>query len=223
MEEKQAERLADFLTNLHDANKNRIQTKQALAKYVSIMESPMSKRVCSINYSRDIKSILKGKLLSFFRAPTGRTAILLAQVDEKHEWVKLIRFVAKKGGDFNAETISLTGKAVQGFNGFGYRYEHPEDAGDEHNYFHIQPISEASGGELIPGLPNWFPYRFPTFYMNASNSYELSIYAISSICGWKDLQRFQNIAQDDCWLLNHLISKGREAFAREASAQELQQ
>lgn len=214
MDENRAGRLSEFLTNLHFSNKDKIQSKQALAKYSNIAESPRAKAVCSINYSTKNRSTLKGELFRFFLQPSGRTPVLIIQMDEKHDWLRLIRFVSKGDQDFNAETISLTGKGVSGFNGFGYRYEHPEDEGDEHNFFHIQPILETDAAEVIPGIPQWLPYRFPTFYMHANDSYELGVYAISSLCGWRDLVKYQATAYEDCWLLNHLISKGREAAGR---------
>jgi hypothetical protein len=217
MDESRAERLAEFLTNLHFANKDKIQSKHALAKYQTIMESARAKSMCEINYSRDIRSTLKGNLTRFFRRSSGRTAVLILQVDEKHDWIRLVRFVAKDVNNFNAETISLTGKG-DGFNGFGYRYEHPEDEGDEHNFFHVQPIVTTDANEAIPGAPTWLPYRFPTFYMHANDSYELGVYAISSLCSWRELLRYQSTAYEDCWLLNHLISKGREASLKRRPA-----
>lgn len=217
MDENRAQRLADFLTNLHFANTNKIQSKQALSKYQAIQESRRSKGLCDINYSSDIRSTLKGNLLKFFLQPNERSAVLILSVDEKYDWIRLIRFVARGGNNFNAETISLTGKGVPGYNGFGYRYEHPEDEGDQHNFFHIQPIVTTDAGEVIPGAPEWLSHRFPTFYMHAGDSYELGIYAISSLCSWHDLLRYQFTAYEDCWLLNHLITKGQEA-KRRASA-----
>ncbi|WP_124205425.1 hypothetical protein [Pseudomonas aeruginosa] len=211
MDDKRAGRLADFLANLHDNGRKKIQGKQALAKYQGLMQSPAPNRHCAINYTRDNKASLRDHLFRFFKEPAGNTSVVLVHVDDKRDWVRFIRFVSKGGGDFNAETISLTGKGVEGFNGFGYRYEHPEAEGDEHNYFHVQPISETCLNEKIPGLPAWFSFRFPTFYMRAENSYELSIYAISSLCSWKELRTYQTTAHDDCWLLNHLIRQGAEA------------
>ncbi|NMZ29608.1 hypothetical protein HBO40_18365 [Pseudomonas protegens] len=215
MEEKRIKSLAEFFANMHISNKDKIQSKPALEKYTKIMNSPTSKRLCEINYSNENKATLIRNLGNFFRAPGDKSAMLLLEVDEKHDWIKLIRFVAKGAENLNAETISLSGKGVQGFNGFGFRYEHPEDKGDEHNFFHVQPISETVDGAKIPGIPNWFSHRFPTFYMHADDSFELVIYAISSLCGWRVLQKYQQSAHDDCWLLKHLISKGSEAWARD--------
>ncbi|MHA6193868.1 hypothetical protein ACX3YG_05790 [Pseudomonas wadenswilerensis] len=214
MDEKRAKKLADFLTNLHVSNSNKIQRMSSLTKFHAIKESPKGKLTCAINYSSQIESILKGNLLRFFRNPKDCSAVLILGVDHKHDWIRLIRFVAKGGEDFNAETISLTGKGAREYNGFGYRYEHPEDKGDEHNFFHIQPIVETATGEPIPGAPNWLTHRFPTFYMKANDSYELGIYAISSVCSWNDLVDFHSVAHEDSWLLNHLVTRGREAKSR---------
>jgi hypothetical protein len=212
MEEKQIISLADFLVNLHFRNKDIIQGRPALVKYSQIAESPKSKNYCDINYSSDQRVSLKTKLLSFFRRPTAFSAMLLVHVDDRHDWIRLVRFVAKADGSVNAETIALSGKDVEKFNGFGYRYEHPEDAGDEHNFFHIQPIVTVSTGERIPGIPAWCSDKFPTFYMRADNSYELIIYALSSLCGWRQLELYQRTAREDCWLLKHLIAQGRAAL-----------
>ncbi|UQS13315.1 hypothetical protein [Pseudomonas sp. HS6] len=217
MDENRAKKFADFLTNLHIANSKKIQAKQALRKFQAIQESPRGRNACAINYSSDVASILKGNLVKFLSQPRGCSAVLVLSVDEKHDWIRLIRFVARGGDEFNAETISLTGKGVPGYNGFGYRYEHPEDEGDEHNFFHVQPIVTTSAGESIPGAPEWLSHRFPTFYMQAENSYELGIYAVSSVCSWNDLQKYQSASYEDCWLLSHLISKGRDAKARNAT------
>ncbi|MGR1216557.1 hypothetical protein ACUYGA_06775 [Metapseudomonas otitidis] len=216
MDDQRAGRLADFLANLHDSGRNRIQSKQSLAKYVGLMQSPTSINKCVINYSKDSKKVLRDSLCRFFKDPRGQTPIVLVHVDDRRDWIRLIRFVARGRGEFNAETISLTGKDVPGFNGFGYRYEHPEDEGDEHNYFHVQPISETCLNEKIPGIPTWLSFRFPTFFMKADNSYELGIYAISSLCGWKELRTYQSSAHDDCWLLRHLIDQGTQANLRNA-------
>ncbi|MDY2564054.1 hypothetical protein SON66_12345 [Pseudomonas syringae] len=218
MDDARSQRLAEFLTNLHFSNADKIQSKRSLAKYLNLKESKRGKSVCDINYSSDIKSTVKGNLDRFFRQPTARSAVLILHVDEKYDWIRLIRFVARGNNDFNAETIFLTGKYGEGYNGFGYRYEHPEDEGNEHNFFHVQPIVVTAADEVIPGAPEWLSHRFPSFYMRAEDSYELGIYAISSMCSWRDLKRYQSMAYEDCWLLKHLISKGQEALQREGQA-----
>jgi hypothetical protein len=218
MDEKRAKKLADFLTNLHFSNASKIQSMGVLAKFHDIKDSHKGRQLCAINYSSQIESILKGNLIKFFRNPRDCSAVLILGVDHKHDWIRLIRFVAIGGDEFNAETISLTGGQAGGYNGFGYRYEHPEEKGDEHNFFHVQPIVETSAGEPIPGAPAWLTHRFPTFYMRAEDSYELGIYAISSLCSWNDLVGFHSAAHEDSWLINHLVSKGREAKARTKAA-----
>jgi len=212
MEERQITSLAEFLVNLHFRNKDVIQGRPALVKYSKIAESPRSRNYCDINYSSDQKTNLKTKLLNFFRNPAASSAMLLVHVDDRHDWIKLVRFVGRRDGGVNAETIALSGKDVDKFNGFGYRYEHPEEAGDEHNFFHVQPIVKVSTGEKIPGIPAWYSDKFPTFYMRADNSYELIIYALSSLCSWRQLEVYQRVARDDCWLLRHLIAQGRAAL-----------
>lgn len=212
MEERQITSLAEFLVNLHFRNKDVIQGRPALVKYSQIAESPKSKIYCDINYSSDQKASLKSKLLGFFRRPIGLSAMLLVHVDDKRDWIRLVRFVGKEDGSVNAETIALSGKDAEKFNGFGYRYEHPEDAGDEHNFFHIQPIVKVSTGERIPGIPMWYSDKFPTFYMHADNSYELIIYTLSSTCSWRQLEQYQRAAREDCWLLKHLIAQGKAAL-----------
>jgi hypothetical protein len=214
MDDKRAGRLADFLSNLHDSGRKKIQGKPALSKYAKLVQSPTSLVLCPINYSKENKAVVRSKLYQFFKSPQGTTPVLLVQVDDKRDWIKLIRFVGIGNGEFNAETISLTGKDVKGYNGFGYRYEHPEKAGDDHCFFHVQPISVTCLDERIPGLPDWLSFRFPTFYMQAGNSYELGIYALSSLCSWKDLRSYQSTAYEDCWLLDHLIKQGKGALER---------
>ncbi|UMZ11907.1 hypothetical protein I9018_31330 [Pseudomonas sp. MPFS] len=215
MDEARAQRLTDFLTNLHFSNVDKIQAKPALIKFQNIKQSTTSKAFCEINYSSDIKPKLKGNLLKFFCQPTASSAILVLHVDDKHDWIRLIRFIARGDKKFNAETIFLTGKYGQGYSGFGYRYEHPEDAGDEHNFFHVQPIVRTAANEEIPGAPQWLSHRFPTFYMKAEDSYELGVYAISSMCSWHDLTRYAPRYYEDCWLLKHLILQGQEAQKKE--------
>lgn len=219
MDGKRADNFAGFLVNLHDKNRKIIQSKNLLSRYTNLMAgSPRAKSECEINYSSENLVSLRGKLKSFFMASHGATPVLIANFDEKREWIRLIRFVAKDPHNFNAETISLTCRGGSSFNGFGYRYEHPENEGDEHNFFHVQPIVKTSVSENIPGAPQWLPVHFPTFYMHAENSYELSIYALSSLCGWRSLKQYQASSRDDCWLLDHLISKGTQALKRNQHA-----
>lgn len=216
MDEVRAQRLTEFLTNLHFANVDKIQAKPALIKFQNIKQSARGATFCDINYSSAIKPKLKGDLLKFFCQPTSNSAVLVLHVDDKYDWIRLIRFVARGDKQFNAETISLTGKFGAGYSGFGYRYEHPEDAGDEHNFFHVQPIVKTAADEAIPGAPEWLSHRFPTFYMKAEDSYELGIYAISSMCSWRELTRYPPRYYEDCWLLKHLILQGQDAQQKEA-------
>jgi len=214
MDDKRATSFASYLSNLHDSNRKLIQSKRLLGHYCRLMEGA-SRPIgdCKIAYAKEAAVPLQLKLKSFFLAPVGSTPVLIANFDEKREWIRLIRFVARDSESFNAETMSLTCRGGEKFNGFGYRYEHPEIAGDEHNFFHIQPITITSAAEQIPGAPTWLPVHFPTFYMHAENSYELSIYALSSLCGWKELRQYQLTSRDNCWLLTHLVTRGAQALA----------
>lgn len=219
MDDKRAASFSSYLSDLHDSNRKIIQSKKILDRYCTLMAgAPRAPADCKINYAKEAAASLRVKLKSFFLAPTGSTPVLIANVDEKREWIRLIRFVARNASEFNAETMSLTCRGTERFNGFGFRYEHPEIKGDEHNFFHIQPIRVTSASEIIPGAPSWLPDHFPTFYMRAENSYELSIYALSSLCGWRALKQYQSTSRDSCWLLQHLVRQGTAALdAAEAS------
>ncbi|HHN3418035.1 TPA: hypothetical protein ACRN0V_006209, partial [Pseudomonas aeruginosa] len=95
MDDKRAGRLADFLANLHDNGRKKIQGKQALAKYQGLMQSPAPNRHCAINYTRDNKASLRDHLFRFFKEPAGNTSVVLVHVDDKRDWVRFIRFVSK--------------------------------------------------------------------------------------------------------------------------------
>ncbi|WP_434629820.1 hypothetical protein J3P84_09940 [Pseudomonas sp. Z1-29] len=186
---KEFESLGKFLVQLHARNSDRLQTVGSLKKYWGLRATPRTVGGFDFLFAGDHKVKLERDLADFLKNPRGLTPFYLLDADERKDWVTLIRLIAKDNNKINAEIVSLKQMAGE-YKGFGYRYEHPENAGDKHNFFHIQPIRSTDCGAIIPGVENWLPVSYPAFFMMAASSFELILYSIHSLCGWKVVSEY---------------------------------
>lgn len=186
---KEYESLGKFLVQLHAKNSERLQTIVSLKKYWELRSTPRTVGGFDFLFASDHKIKLEKDLTAFLKNPRGVTPFYLLEADDRKDWVTLIRLIAKENQQINAEVVSL--KKMNGeYKGFGYRYEHPENAGDKHNFFHIQPIRATGCGAIIPGVESWLPVSYPAFFMMAASSFELILYSIHSLCGWRVISEY---------------------------------
>lgn len=135
-------------------------------------------------YSADRADEIQRKLVNFFKSPNGSTPYYVAGFDRRG-WLMLFKLIGKNGqSTINVETVSIC-KKKDIYYGIGYRYEHPEQKGENHCFFHVQPIVKCSDGKPLPNANDWTPDHFPTFFMPASDSFSLIIYSLHSIGGRK--------------------------------------
>lgn len=69
---------------------------------------------------------------------------------------------------------------------FGYRFESPEGF-DEHNYYHAQPIQSFGRGRKSSHSIPWYPDRYPSFPIDATNGVELVASVLLSYWKWQRL------------------------------------
>lgn len=146
---------------------------------------------CEIRYAAHNEVGDKYALENILRYPRKGVAskFYVIGVDPGAGWIKLIRFVVVRDGDVNVEAVFIKRDDKNGFLGFGYRYEHPEEfpsnqqGADDHAFFHVQPIKKTHDAIELPSRPSWLPDNFPTFFMFAAQRYEVAVYAIHSMVG----------------------------------------
>jgi len=210
MEAQQSEALGEFLSKLHLDNFSKIRNQPPLRKFSKFKASEAARSGLDIGYFDGASQMLKHQLSSFAMRPKANqhTCYVIADIDTRNSWLKLLRFVGTDQGELNAETVCLKAEG-DSINGFGYRYEHPERFEDnKHGFFHVQPILVNSSSSRIPGGVEWLPVNFPTFYMFASCAYELALYSIHSMSGWEKLQEYQVKNRDANNVLKMLVRVG---------------
>ncbi|EPZ0876779.1 TPA: hypothetical protein ACGJ2Y_005452 [Pseudomonas aeruginosa] len=218
MDEENAKSLADFLSSSHITNFNII--NGPLKRYKSILTGPPNYANAPIKIYAVPQGQLVGILTNYLTTPKrqGPSDYLIVDIDQKKNWIKLLRFISINENDLNAEAICLQLDKDLKLNCFGYRYEHPEDFGAQnapgalkHAFFHIQPI--IMNHEHLPfhGAIRWLPDGFPAFFMFASCTYELLIYALHSLSGWEKLLSYQLKHKDKNPVLNRLLLCGGAA------------
>lgn len=210
MDAAQSEALGEFLSNLHTENFAKVKAQPALKKFSMFKESAATRARLGIFYYEGSDQVLRRQLSSFAIAPRSgeHTPYVIVDIDTRNSWLKLFRFVGNDQGELNAEAVCLwvDNKII---NGFGYRYEHPENFHDnKHGFFHVQPILANSKDVPIPGGISWLPVNFPTFYMFASCAYELALFSIHSMSGWEKLQDYKVKYKDSNDVLKMLVRVG---------------
>lgn len=215
MDAQQSEALGEFLSKLHMENFSKVKIQPTLKKFSKFKASMAVRNGSEIVFFDGSAQLLKHELSSFALRPKAdqHTCYIIADIDTRNCWLKLLRFVGNDQGELNAETVCLW---VDGdrTNGFGYRYEHPEKFEDnKHGFFHVQPILANSTANRIPGGVDWLPVNFPTFYMFASCAYELALFSIHSMSGWERLQEYQVKNRDPNSVLKMLVRVGEGAKA----------
>lgn len=218
MDNATAKNLAKLLLDLHSNNALKISSNSALSKYRFLSQSQAVRFGSKIFFSDESRQRIQPVFENFFLRPQSQTPYLIADVDMRCGWVKLLRFVTTDWGDINAEAVFLMGNTVADLQGFGYRYEHPEKFRDEspnkpnkHAFFHVQPIKNTSTGVPLPVRPPWLPDYFPTFFIFASCAYELVLYAIHSLSGWELMQKYWSDTRDPNPVLARLVMVGEKA------------
>ena len=102
---------------------------------------------------------------------------------DRRGWATLLRLVRTGEGLINTEIVMLSQKA-EGLHSIGYRFEHPEaKGGDNHRYFHAQPIRRSASDSELPPALGWLPDHSPTFFVPAKGWVDLVLYAIHACCG----------------------------------------
>lgn len=215
MEARQSEALGEFLSKLHTENLGKVKIQPALKKFSKFKASMAARTGSEIVYFEGSEQVLRREISSFAIEPKAKqhTSYVIADIDTRNCWLKLLRFVGNDQGELNAETVCLwvDGERI---NGFGYRYEHPENFHDnKHGFFHVQPILVNSTSNRIPGGIDWLPVNFPTFYMFASCAYELALFSIHSMSGWEKLQDYKVKHRDSNSVLKMLVRVGGGAKA----------
>jgi hypothetical protein len=73
----------------------------------------------------------------------------------------------------------------------GYRFESPE-RGEEHQFYHVQPINAfGHGGALACGI-QWYPGRYPAFPVVAEDQAELVVTIFVSVREWSKLRELSS-------------------------------
>lgn len=80
--------------------------------------------------------------------------------------------------------IMLIDKGEKSF--FGYRFESPEGF-ENHNYYHAQPIQSFGRGPKSSHSISWYPDKYPTFPLIATNGVELVATVLMSYWKWQRL------------------------------------
>lgn len=102
---------------------------------------------------------------------------------DRRGWATLLRLVSTEQGLINAEVVMFVQKD-DNLLSVGYRFEHPETkGGNNHSYFHAQPIRRSASENLLPPSPSWLPDHSPTFFIPAKSWADLVVYAIHACCG----------------------------------------
>lgn len=201
MDRSTAEELAKFLVKLHTQKKRDFPRYSALSNCNRFMQKYAQGYKSEIFFADDEHG-LHGKIMSMLISPKSgmETPFLLIDLEPADGLIKIFRLLVNRHHKLNAEVIFLKVEGNES-RSFGFRYEHPEifdgPGGKKHAFFHVQPIKAACierRNVALPGATSWLSTSTPTFFMMASNAYEVILYAIHSACGWECLEtlRFNN-------------------------------
>jgi hypothetical protein len=94
---------------------------------------------------------------------------------------------------------------------FGYRFESPEP-GDEHNFFHSQPVKGFGHGPPVKYAVAWYPDRHPAFPLAATNAVELIAAMLVSFREWPrmvELTVHNQVPHSARLAVNHFMKKLR--------------
>ncbi|MCG7985704.1 MAG: hypothetical protein JAY90_23575 [Candidatus Thiodiazotropha lotti] len=78
--------------------------------------------------------------------------------------------------------LGVLQKHDQNFRFFGYRFESPE-IGENHNYYHAQPIQAFGRGAKSEYAIDWYPDNYPTFPIHVRDCLELVVAVLISFRG----------------------------------------
>lgn len=82
--------------------------------------------------------------------------------------------------------LGVLERGGQGTTFFGYRFETPED-GNEHHFFHAQPVKAFGRGAPIQHAIAWYPERYPAFPLAARNAIELIASLLVATREWRQM------------------------------------
>lgn len=219
MDKELAIPLAKLLNRLHEESLKSITSIRDLKIYRALSESEAEKYRREVFYREASGQPLIHSLVQYLMYPREDFGgCLLIDADVRTGWLKFLNLVSIGENKINAEIIFLKG-LDENTQSFGYRYEHPEVFGgdqqgaDKHAFFHVQQIIQTSRGVPLPGAINWMPTSCPAFFMFASCTYELILYAVHSVCGWGCLVEHKTIGAIENAVLNRLLTTGGEAYS----------
>lgn len=96
----------------------------------------------------------------------------------------LVPFILVNGAEPRLSLqLGVLGRDGQQGTFFGYRFESPE-VGDEHHFFHTQPVKAFGHGTPIQYAVAWYPDRYPAFPLAARDAIELIASLLVAIREW---------------------------------------
>jgi len=109
--------------------------------------------------------------------------------------------------------IGMLLRSGESENFFGYRFECPELPGEEHKYFHAQPLQRIGHGQALAMSVVWYPNRYPTFPLAAENALELVIALLASVREWQRIADLRasnsNVSRETRQAVDRFIRKIR--------------